>query len=352
TKVAPLLLVGWNVKIRRQWGLTDFVVLGGALGAGFGLLEALARFGLDAHRAISHPAGGWVIPDSLRAPYIPGAEQIFSAWFPAPQGTLALGDLAPEASTSPHLVYTALAAFGVGVLLRAQGWVRALGALPLAATSVHHMLTNYVAQHPADRDAKSLVDAFEGALWAVPLACLAIAMVVDLRQLRRAKAVVPDILLRAERAGQSGLTALGGYAAWCVPWSTLIALRFALLRRSLLYGAAGRIPFPGAESLHRTVAWTAAQIDASDQERAWNGVGLRAVLKASRGIRDRRRVWLVLISLVLMLPSLIFLAIGSFPATAELQEWFATGDRPYILVGFGIAGLLWIGWLVARSLRA
>ncbi|MDT3397616.1 PrsW family glutamic-type intramembrane protease, partial [Streptomyces sp. B1866] len=37
-KVAPLVLAGWNVRIRRQWGLTDFVVLGAALGAGFGLL--------------------------------------------------------------------------------------------------------------------------------------------------------------------------------------------------------------------------------------------------------------------------------------------------------------------------
>jgi len=47
-------------------------VLGAALGAGFGLLETVARYGLDADRAIPHPAGGWAIPDSLRAPYIPG----------------------------------------------------------------------------------------------------------------------------------------------------------------------------------------------------------------------------------------------------------------------------------------
>lgn len=61
-KLAPLLLVAWNVRIRRQWGLTDYVVLGAGLGAGFGLLEAVTRYGLDAERAISHPAGGWVIP--------------------------------------------------------------------------------------------------------------------------------------------------------------------------------------------------------------------------------------------------------------------------------------------------
>lgn len=351
-KLAPLLLIAWNVRIRRQWGLTDYVVLGAGLGAGFGLLEAVTRYGLDAGRAISHPAGGWLVPDSLRAPYIPGPEQVFSAWFPAPQGTLELGDLSPAAGTSPHLVYTALAALGVGVLLRVRGWMRALGILPLVATSALHMLTNYAAAHPTDRDAASRVDTFEGMLWAVPLVCLAVAMAADLRQVWRAKPVVPGVLLHAERAGRSGLGALAGYAAWCVPWSTLIALRFARLRRSLLYGVAGGAPYAGAEALHRSVAWTAAQIDASDREHAWRAVDLRAVVRAGRGMRDRRRKWVVLISFGLMIPALALLLVGSFPATAEVQRYFGSGNGPYILVGFGIAGLLLTGWQLMRLLVA
>ncbi|MEU1802257.1 PrsW family intramembrane metalloprotease [Streptomyces sp. NPDC019937] len=351
-KLAPLLLMAWNVRIRRQAGLTDYVVLGAALGAGFGLLEAVARYGLDAGRAIPHPAGGWAIPDSLRAPYIPGAGQVFSAWFPAPQGVLELGDRTPGAATSPHLVYTALAALGVGVLLRGRGWARLLGLLPPVAASVLHMLTNYAAAHPADRDAASRVEAFEGALWAVPLGCLAVAMAADLRQVRRGKRYAPDVLLPAERAGRSGPGALAAYGAWCVPWSTLIALRFARLRRSLLYGLAGGPPYPGAESLHRTVAWSAAQIDASDREHAWRGVGLRTVARAARGLRDPRRAWLVLISLALTLPALLFLAVGSFPAGAAVRGYFTSGDGPYVLIGFGIAGLLWTAWRLARLLRA
>ncbi|MER6141632.1 PrsW family intramembrane metalloprotease [Streptomyces sparsogenes] len=351
-KVAPLLLVGWNIKIRRQWGLTDFVVLGAGLGAGFGLLEAVARYGLEAERAISHPAGGWIIPDSLRAPYVPGPEQVFSAWFPAPQGTLELGDLSPAAGTSPHLIYTALAALGVGVLLRARGWVRALGVLPLVATSALHMLTNYAAAHPTDRDAASRVDAFQGMLWAVPLVCLAVAMAADLWQVRRAKPVVSGVLLHAERAGRSGLSALAGYAAWCVPWSTLIALRFARLRRSLFYGVTGGAPYTGAEVLHRTVAWAASQIDASDREQAWRGVDLRAVLRAGGGFRDPRRRWFVVIALGLTIPALALLLLGSFPAAAEVQRYFGSGNGLYILVGFGIVGLLLTGWQLMRLLVA
>lgn len=351
-KLAPLLLMAWNVRIRRQAGLTDYVVLGAALGAGFGLLEAVARYGLDAGRAIPHPAGGWAVPDSLRAPYIPGAEQVFSAWFPAPQGTLELGERTPEVGASPHLVYTALAALGVGVLLHAKGWTRVLGLLPPVAASVLHMLTNYAAAHPADRDAASRVDAFEGALWAVPLVCLAVAMAADLRQVRRGKRDAPDVLLPAERAGRSGLSALAAYGAWCVPWSTLMALRFARLRRSLLYGMPGGPPYPGAESLHRTVAWSAAQIDASDREHAWRGVGLRTVARAARGLRDPRRAWLVLIPVALTLPALLFLAVGSFPAGAEVRRYFTSGDGPYLLIGLGAAGLLWTAWQLARLLRA
>ncbi|MFD7060818.1 PrsW family glutamic-type intramembrane protease [Streptomyces sp. NPDC059906] len=39
-KISPLLLAGLSLKVRRQWGLTDYVVVGAALGGGFGLLEA------------------------------------------------------------------------------------------------------------------------------------------------------------------------------------------------------------------------------------------------------------------------------------------------------------------------
>ncbi|AGP58305.1 hypothetical protein M271_34465 [Streptomyces rapamycinicus NRRL 5491] len=349
-KLAPLLLVAWNVRIRRQWGMTDYVVLGAALGAGFGLLEAVARFGLDADRAIAHPAGGWAIPDSLRAPYIPGPEQILSAWFPAPSGTLELGDLSPAAETSPHLVYTALTALGVGVLLRGRGWVRALSSLPVAAAVSHHMLTNYAAARPADRDARAWADVFDGVLWTVPLLCLAIAMAVDLRHIRRGKRLVPGILLRGERTGRSGLAALAAYGGWRVPWTMLIALRFARMRHSLLYAAA-RPAYPGAESLHHSVVWAAGQIDASDNEHAWRHLDFRAVRGMAGAVRDRRRKWFVLISLGLASPAIVFLCVGSFPAAAALQERFGSGNGPYVLMAFGVAGLLWMGWQLIALLR-
>ena len=59
--------------------------------------------------------------------------------------------------------------------------------------------------------------------------------------------------------------ALAGYGAWCVPWSALIALRFAQVRRSLVF-AAELAPADDVEALRRVVAFMARRIDASDRE--------------------------------------------------------------------------------------
>ncbi|MFD3484525.1 PrsW family glutamic-type intramembrane protease [Streptomyces sp. NPDC058665] len=207
-KVSPLLLAGLSLKVRTQWGLTDFVVLGGALGAGFGLLEGVLRFGLDADRAIPHAAGGWVVPDSIFPPYVPGPEQVFGAWLPAPFGEAA------------------------------RQWLDEL-------------------------DAKA---------WAVPLVCLLVALAVDLRVLHRGKRTVPGVLLSAERADGDSVAALLRYSSWSlsrrgawrrIPWSVLIVLRYVGLRRALLYAAAvGRAE--QTEPLRGAVADATARMDASD----------------------------------------------------------------------------------------
>ncbi|AUA16522.1 hypothetical protein GTZ89_16990 [Streptomyces sp. SID8382] len=254
------------------------------------------------------------------------------------------------ADTSPHLVYSALTALGVGVLLRGRGWTRVLSLLPVAVATSHHMLANYAAARPADQDAQSWAGTLDGVLWVVPLLCLAVAVAVDLRHLRCGKRILPGILLQAERAGRSGLAALAGYGAWRVPWTTLIALRFARVRRSLLYATA-HPPYPGAEALHQTVVWAAGQIDASDNEHAWRHLGFPAVRKAAGAVKDWRRMWFILISFGLALPAFVFLCIGSFPAAATLQERFGSGNGPYILMAFGIAGLLWMGWQLITLLR-
>jgi len=140
-KVSPLLLAGVSPKVRRQWGLTDFVVVGAALGAGFGLLEAVLRYGLDADRALPR-GGGWIIPDSLSPPYVPGLGQVLTTWLPAPFSQLDLGG-PPGTETFQHLVFTAMAGFGAGLLWRGRGRLRLLSVLPIAAAAAYHTVNNY-----------------------------------------------------------------------------------------------------------------------------------------------------------------------------------------------------------------
>ncbi|MGW2236081.1 RNase A-like domain-containing protein [Streptomyces sp. NPDC001759] len=346
-KVSPLLLAGLSLKVRRQWGLTDFVVVGAALGAGFGLLEAVLRFGLDADRAIPRD-GGWIIPDSLSPPYVPGLGRVLTAWLPAPFSQLELGGPAVT-ETFSHLVFTAMAGLGAGLLWRARGWVRLVSALPVAAAVAYHTVNNYAVQKPTSQAAHWL-ETLDGKAWAAPLACLAIAAVVDLRQIHCGKRAVPGVLLASERADGDSLGALLRYAAWRLPWSVLIVLRYVRLRRSLLYAAASAPP-EDTQELRRVVAGITARMDASDNPRAWGAVNIRALLKAARRARSSRERWLLLIPAVLVLPSLLFLGVGSFTSTAGLQKFFSTGSGPRILMGFGIGALAWIAYQLTTLLR-
>ncbi|MER5444871.1 PrsW family glutamic-type intramembrane protease [Streptomyces sp. NPDC002764] len=346
-KVSPLLLAGLSVKVRRQWGLTDFVVLGAALGGGFGLLEGVLRYGLDADRAIPR-GGGWIIPDSLSPPYVPSLEQVLTAWLPAPFAQLDLGGPGVT-QTFSHLVFTAMAGLGVGLLWRVRGWARLLAVLPVLGAAAYHTVNNYVVQEPTSPAAHWL-DSLNGKAWAAPLLCLALAMAVDLRQLLREKRTLPGVLLASERADGDSLGALLRYAAWRPPWSLRIVLRYVGLRRSLFYAAASASTDAVGE-LNRVVAGITDRMDASDNQQAWRTLDVRALLKAVREARGRGRRWLPLIPCALVLPSLLFLGVGSFTSTAGLQKFFSTGSGPKILMGFGTAALAWIAYRLTALLR-
>ncbi|UXY32441.1 PrsW family glutamic-type intramembrane protease [Streptomyces sp. HUAS TT20] len=350
-KVSPLLLAGLYAKVRRQWGLSDFTVLGAALGAGFGLLEALLRYPLDVDRSLVR-YGGWLVPDSLSPPYIPGPAGVFTSWLPAPAATLDLGPTGDvTVATFSHLAWTAVAGLAVGFLCRARGWWKPLAVVPFAAAVAHHTLTNYVIRHPGGHPERWL-NSLDSKLWAAPLVALLLAMTADWACLHRAKSSLPGILLKQERAAGDSAAALVRYATWCFPWTMLIALRFVRLRRALCYET-GATPPHTIEPLRREVAGIADCIDATDHERAWRRPDIRSRVRAVRRMAApcRRRLPAILIPCVLVLPSALFLGVGSFKPTAGLQKYFITGAGPKILLGFAMAALAWIAWQLTTLLR-
>ena len=338
-KVAPLLLIGLNRRVRAQFGLTDFVVLGAGLGAGFGLLEPLVRYGLDGHRAIAQAGGGWTVAVSLFPPYVPGAGQVLGSWLPAPAGTFQSTAGVITVGANEHLVWSVLAALSVGWLLKSRGWAKLGAIVPLAAAAGDHILDNWTALHPYGTS-ESLSDSLDGWLWAVPLVALALAFLRDVSQVRAGRRLLPEVLLDTERAGRSGFVALAGYAGWCAPWSTLIALRFARRRRSLAYAVA--VGEAEVEPLRQVVSSIARLIDLSDREDAWRDLDVRGTLRSAR-VGSRGRRWATVVSWVLAVPSLVLLGIGTFPAAAGVQSFLASGAWPVVFTMLGVAGLVLVG---------
>src|SRR6266545_1897984 len=135
-KIAPLLLL-WLVlrSVRRQWGATDFVLTGAALGAGFGLAEDLLRYADQAGRAIHLATGGWVIPVGLSAPTVPGVRQMLTSWLPAGVGSGGLLGGGPADAIDVHLVWSCVAGLGLALALRGgwrRAWLVGLGLVALA----------------------------------------------------------------------------------------------------------------------------------------------------------------------------------------------------------------------------
>jgi hypothetical protein len=331
-KLVPLLLIGINVRSRLQHGLTDYVVLGAGLGAGFGLLEAVARFGMKADQAIPITGGGWIF-SSLSPPYVPGLDQVLGTAFPAPVGFTDTTDLIKLATglspgTSIHLAWSALAGLGVGLFLRGRAWTRLLGLVPVGLACGLHTLHNYAAVKP-EAALEPLNSTLESQLWLVPLLGLAIAVALDLKTLRWAKAAVPGI----------EPPALLHFSLIAPPWTTWVALRFVPVRRSLWYLAARSTP-AAAEPLRQVVSALATEMNAASQAPAWRGV--HRLLRTAGAWK--RRLVLLAVTIALAVPALLLLVIGSFPSHANLQQSLISGTGAKVLYGFAIAGLLWILW--------
>jgi hypothetical protein len=332
-KVLPLLVIGWRLRGRLQWGVTDHVLLGAASGAGFGLFEALLRFGARADGAVRVPEG-WLLPVSITPPVVPDLGTSLGSWLPPPAAA-GLLSLARGPDVNVHLVWSALAGLGVGLLLRGRGRVRLAGpALVLLAGADHAAHNHDLAGNAGGGFLGDAVTApFVAAqplLWLWPLVALAVAVVLDVRARRRVRAAadVPDLRLRREGDDPAAnAAALAGYAGQGLPWTGVLVPRFVLLRRAAWYSAATGVT-PAAEPLLRAVRDARDQFDAADSRDAWRRAGRTAVL-GETGDRSAAglllRFWPLLLWALLLVPVVAYYLVGSTPFAAGVQE--ALGAR-------------------------
>lgn len=370
-KVAPILLLAWFTRGRWQRGLTDYLLLGAALGAGFGLLEALMRFGHRAGNAIAVPQG-WVLPVSLSPPVIPGPGSALTSWFPAPVGNDSLFLLTDGPGTNSHLVWSAIAGLGIGLLVRGRGRVRLIGPVLVFLVGWDHAAGNYDLSLGHNSVGDLLSAPFVAAqswLWLWGLIALITAVILDLRGLGRARGRAPALTLRRESAGVAGAAVLARYTKTGLPWTLLVVPRFVALRRAALYAhdpALARTPDPESMPLLDEVAAVRDQLDAADSHGAWRGVG-RLVLGGDRDHPERsssqrgragvgpllRRFWPVLLWLLLLAPAFLFYVIGSTPITSGIQS--VLGRRPVfvvLLVLPTLGGLVFLTWQLVTNGRA
>jgi hypothetical protein len=355
-KIAPLLLIGLVLRNRFQWGLTDYMVLGAGLGAGFGLLEAVLRF---SHRTnISIPThSGWLIATGLSPTFIPDVGTTLTSWLPAPVTSEFLS-FSPSPETFMHLAWTATAGLGVGLLVRGRGAIRLLGILPILWVSGEHAATNYDVSLSHDNDLAHVLAspflAVHSLLWLYPLLGLGIAAAFDLRDVARGQTALPDTRFGPPQGFQGA--AIGQFAMLRLPWTALVALRFVRARRALLYAHA-RAPVAPDDPWRQAVREVRDQMSRAGTAEAWRDApplrtALRPMLAASSGgpsriLRYRR----VLVWLLLLVPSMVFFVIGDFRLTGFLQDALTSSAGSVVLIVFLLAGLGWLAWQLILTLR-
>ena len=357
-KILPLLFLAVHLRARRQRGFTDYLLLGAATGGGFGLLEALMRFGSRAGSAI-HGPGGWLLPISLSSPVVPNPGVIFTSWLPAPVGSDSFLSLSSGADTNLHLAWSAVAGLGIGLLVRGRGRVRLIGPLLVLLVGWDHAAYNFHLLHTGSGALGDVLTppfvAVEPLLWLWPLLALVGAVVLDLRRLDWSRAQAPSLRLRGEGSGLESLTALAGYARLGLPWTLLVVPRFVGLRRAALY-AVEPGPAGGDEPLLAEVVAVRDQLDAAHSVAAWRRVG-RVTVALPAGDRrlgpSLRRFGPLLVWMILLVPAFLYYVVGSTPVLAGIQGVLRRpGVFPVLLVLPAAVGLVLLGWQLLMSVRS
>ncbi|MEM7340198.1 MAG: hypothetical protein AAF467_16190, partial [Actinomycetota bacterium] len=353
-KVAPLLLVGLWPTVRRQWGLTDYVLVGAAIGAGFGLLEAVMRFGTIAGEPTFAASDGWWVMHNLIRVEVAAPDAMLGRWLPPPvSGENVLFPSGGQAFS--HLIWGSVNGLGAGLLLRERPPWRLVGVALILMVGADHASTNYAATAV---DGNSLGDGltwlFRTAqpvanLW--PLLVLMVAVVRDRIVLAEEAARHPELGFGDRPTSLSDARGVARLATARLPWTAALAARLVLVRRAARYSSA-----QGDDRLIQPVTDVRLGIDAANDRNGWRNVDDRLVVARWLGLGDSRRLWRravpLVIWLILIAPAVAYYAIGSTPAAADTQDWFAEPGPAAVLAAIAGLGLVWIGWQIATSWRA
>ena len=336
-KLLPLAMLMLLPTVRRQWSLTDCVLVATATGSGYGLAENLYRYAgsPDLAQAV---AGGWAMSIGRYTVLVPGAFNTLTSWLPP--GTSFVGD---PIRLNSHLVWSALGGLALGVFLRYR---------TRAARVVAGALFLYTGLDHAAWNASLVPDAWLSLL-AKPLGALAafggllaiVALGVAWWLDRRTPALEP--FLAAERAASSRfsgtLEAAFSRLPWSIPWVT----GFARARRAC-HAARAAAP-EGADSLLDSLVAHRDRIDRQlTQPESPPLIPSGLTLSALKSALRRRSV---IISLVLLAPSILFLVVGGWPRTAWIQRLMTGPVAWQLTILIATVSLARVAWGVVAAVR-
>ncbi len=351
-KVLPLLLA-WLLarRLARGLGLVDHLILGGAFGAGFGLLESVMRWGSVRTMAMSIPDSGYIVSASLGGSVtVPSIGESLGSWLPTP--TLNAGLLGDPMPATSHLVWSALAGVGIGWLCTHRGPSRFAGLLPLVYVCFDHAWYNYlVTAGGVDDGSTSPLDWLHNHLGLAAFLALVAATVLDRIRLARLRTAHPEALLPGEMPGGVFSRPLFALAGAALPWTGAVASRFARARRSALYAWAATPGRPPA--LAEEVVRVRNQIAMVHGPAAWRRAVARMRGRPTlRAMLRGKRLALLLVWVALCAASFIYYVIGGFPSTRGIQRALGGAVGTVIFTALAAVAVVWLFWRLARSVPA
>ena len=366
-KLLPLILILCWKKVRDRLGVTDILLIGAALGAGFGFAEITPRIVHLAENLTwwpDHGGGEWMVSSGLSTKLIPGIRQIFTSILPAPLGkgiafdarfASFAGMRIEVVDYSHHLVWSALAALGVGIFFRSSkkylAWLALI--LPIWSGAVHAFenYTNWIFP-----DANPIwVDFITGAAavggfgrWMTPLTVIAflIGIVLDWRSIKQGVSSEKDLAWSgAEPSGSSHLP--GGLSL--IPFfrqygwkGAQIVKNYLLERRSFTLNREISPDSPQLTEWREQLIAKRKLIEAEGKVKSIQSIQNKLLKKRRKSTRYRRMIAVrIMIGLVFLLPSLLYLALGVFPKTHQILEIFNNQIAFYLISGLGVvSGIL------------
>jgi hypothetical protein len=335
-KLLPLVVLLTVPMIRRQWSITDCVLVAAATGSGFGLAEDLYRYGASSDHA-NAVSGGWILATNIALPTVPSLWTSITSWLPT-----GVGD-----TLNLHLAWSAIGGLAVG-LIRLRGGTVSLtvGALLLFYIGADHAAFN--AGYEGDWVAAALRSlpfaALRDLLGLMPIAALAAAWWLDRR---RQQGLEP--LLAAERAAGPRILGTLRAAVSRVPSSLVAVYGFVRMRR--VYNSTRASG--SDEDTDRLYAVVVEARDRLDQKLVqpklspwlpplWTPSATLAVIRRPAVI-----VWLVL-----MTPPVMWFVVGGWPQTAGLQKAMTAPGAWTVMLVLSVAAQSWVAWQVVVGIRS